>query len=162
MDRDKYKHRLILFGEISILWVVLGMWLFGWGGGNINIIDVEAKDVSQIELLRTTFGSKKITITEGEDIQTVIDNVNSFRYSGNELKYLLQGKAFGSTFLYYITVYPKEGDVIELVLSALGGYGLSETEMSYWFPADPNFFISNTCEGPMTWYDDLYAKYSIS
>ena len=32
MDRDKYKHRLILFGEISILWVVLGMWLFGWGG----------------------------------------------------------------------------------------------------------------------------------
>ena len=43
MDRDK--HRLILFGEISILWVVLGMWLFGWGGGNINVIDVEAKDV---------------------------------------------------------------------------------------------------------------------
>ena len=35
---------------------VLGMWLFGWGGGNINVIDVEAKDVSQIELLRTTFG----------------------------------------------------------------------------------------------------------
>ena len=44
MDRDK--HRLILFGEISILWVVLGMWLFGWGGGNINVIDVEAKDPS--------------------------------------------------------------------------------------------------------------------
>ena len=77
------------------------------------------------------------------------------------MKYLLQGKAFGSTFLYYITVYPKEGDVIELVLAALGGYGLSETEMSYWFPADPNFFISNTCEGPMTWYDDLYAKIAL-
>lgn len=65
MDRDKYKHRLILFGEISILWVVLGMWLFGWGGGNINVIDVEAKDVSQIELLRTTFGSQKSQSQKG-------------------------------------------------------------------------------------------------
>ncbi len=37
MDRDKYKHRLILFGEISILWVVLGMWLFGWGGAAISM-----------------------------------------------------------------------------------------------------------------------------
>ena len=82
----------------------------------------------------------------------MIDNVNSFRYSGNELKYLLRGKAFGSTFLYYITVYPKEGDVIELVLSALGGYGLSGDRNELLVPADPNFLFQTRVKGPMTWY----------
>ena len=61
--------------------LVLGIWVFGWGGGPIHVLRVSPEEVDHIRISATIVDSHAITVTEPEDIQFVIDTINSFSYA---------------------------------------------------------------------------------
>ena len=66
--------------------LVLGIWVFGWGGGPIHVLRVSPEEVDQIELYYTRVNHYPVSVTEPQDIQTVLDEVNALRYTGNQLR----------------------------------------------------------------------------
>ena len=90
---------------VALLLLIFGslFWIYGWGCGEIHLMDFDAEEVSYIELysIDSVFNCNAVAVTEKEDIQSLIDLVNSFRHCGNELKYLLSGE-FGTGALSYM------------------------------------------------------------
>ena len=61
-----------------------------------------AEDVERLTLSQSGY-TYAVEVTEKEDIQAVIDMVNSFRHTGNELKHGLRF-GYGGTCLYEFDV----------------------------------------------------------
>ena len=128
------KRKWIFFSIILIIAFVFCAWLFGWGGGSINVIPFDADDVEHIELNGVYRGAiRSAYLTETEDIQALIDSVNSFRYSGSGLKDIFKyGIGIGGTSLYEIMIYPHNGDRYTVCFgSNKGGQDPSNTEVGY-------------------------------
>ena len=143
--------------------LVLGIWVFGWGGGSIRVIRVSPDEVDHIRISATIVDSHAITVTEPEDIQFVIDTINSFSYTGNNLKCILRGELFLSgTLLYELNFSLRNGDAFSLCLASNNSTDLSDMELTYWIHDENRFPISSMCRGSMEWYDTLYEAYSTS
>ena len=102
--------------------LALGIWVFGWGGGPIHVLRVSPEEVDQIELYYTRVNPYPVSVTEPQDIQTVLDEVNALRYTGNQLRalpllpvFLFTG-GMGGTTVYEITVHLTDGSALLLSL----------------------------------------------
>lgn len=150
--------RIWLAGGLAAV-LALFAWIFGWGGGPINLLDVPAEDVEHIRL---SDGLRAADVTEPEELQALIGTVNSFRKSGNNLKhhpFLLFGFATGGTRLYTFRVFLKSGEEF-IVCFGLnhGGQDPADTEVSYWIEGRPSSRFGSTCRGSMELIDDLLKR----
>lgn len=132
--------------------------MYGWGGTSIDVMDFSSADVDYIRL---NDGLHAVTLDEKEDIQVVIDNVNSFRRTGNDIKRFLPfgGFASGGTVLYEFHVYFTNGN--DFILC----FGINkaeqdplDTEVCYWVQSPKKsklFPFSDTCRGSMELFYEL-------
>ena len=148
--------------------LVLGIWVFGWGGGPIHVLRVSPEEVDQIELYYTRVNPYPVSVTEPQDIQTVLDEVNALRYTGNQLRalpllpvFLFTGGMGGAT-VYEITVHLTDGSALLLSLYS-SNVDPQDMEMDYELQPlgqqDDGFPLLNTCRGSMEWFYALYHKY---
>ena len=134
MRRFLLKRKWICAGLMLVAVFGFCAWMFGWGGGSINVISFDADDVEHIELSGIYRGAiRSAYLTETEDIQALIDSVNSFRYSGSGLRDIFKyGIGIGGTSLYEIMIYPHNGDRYTVCFgSNKGGQDPSNTEVGY-------------------------------
>lgn len=146
-----------------ILIVVLSLfaWMFGWGGDDINVMAFSSADVTCIRL---NDGLHVVVLEEKEDIQAVIDTVNSFQHTGNYIKHVFPfvGLAIGGTALYEFHVYLTDGE------DFIFCFGLNDaeqdpadTEVCYWVqkPKENHWFpFSDTCRGSMELFYKLLEQ----
>jgi hypothetical protein len=146
------------------LLLLLCAWLFGWFRGNINMMRFSSDEVDRIKLYSTDvrLGLHTSVVTNKEEIQALIDSVNSFQHTGSGLKEIFKyGIGVGGSTLYVCDVYLLNGENFNLHFSSNdGGQPLFDMEMSYWVhwqgktPA-----LSNTCRGSLELFAELYGKY---
>lgn len=162
--RSLLKRKWISVGLILIIALGFCAWMFGWGGGNINVIPFDADDVEHIELFGVRCGAMRSAyLTEAEDIQALIDSVNSFRYSGSGLKDIFKyGIGSGGTLLYLIRIYPHHGERFTVC------FGLSDsdqdpsnTEVSYKVYNSLIEGFSKNCKGSMQVIYDFLERETI-
>ena len=162
--RSLLKRKWISVGLILIIALGSCAWMFGWGGGNINVIPFNADDVEHIELFGVRCGAMRSAyLTEAEDIQALIDSVNSFRYSGSGLKDIFKyGIGSGGTLLYLIRIYPHHGERFTVC------FGLSDsdedassTEVSYKVYNSLIEGFSKNCKGSMQVIYDFLERETI-
>ena len=149
---------------IVVLVFVLALcaWLFGWGRGDINVLEFSASEVERIELSCTD--TKRVdlyraVITEKDDIQALINSVNSFQYTGSAVKELFRYGfgGIGGTVLYEYTVYLSNGDTFLLSFGNNNGeQELSDMEVVYSVGQSDK---ASTCRGSMELFYELYEKY---
>ena len=87
--------------------------------GRSRVLRVSPEEVDHIRIsTHRLWTSHAITVTEPEDIQFVIDTINSFSYAGNDLKCILRGELFMSgTLLYELSFSLRNGDAFTLCLA---------------------------------------------
>lgn len=167
MKRSLTSLKMPLACAILILIVFLCSWAYGWGGKNIDIMDFDADDVNHIDLGGNISGRYyTVTVSEKDDIQAIIDAVNAFRHTGNEVKYILKygiGVGRGGTALYSFDVYLSNGENYAAYLASNnGGQDPSNTEVSYWVaqPDEQTWFpFADTCRGSMELFYNLLEEY---
>lgn len=124
------RKKWIFLGIILVAVLAFCAWIYGWGGGDINVIPFDANDVERIELNGIFRGtSRSALITERDEIQGVIDSINTFQRSGSDLKNIFKyGIGLGGTSLYEIGIYPLDGErfilttpknIVSLIISPL-------------------------------------------
>ena len=124
------RKKWIFLGIILVAVLTFCAWIYGWGGGDINVIPFDANDVERIELNGIFRGtSRSALITERDEIQGVIDSINTFQRSGSDLKNIFKyGIGLGGTSLYEIGIYPLDGErfilttpknIVSLIISPL-------------------------------------------
>jgi len=115
--------------------LVFFAWIFGWGGGDIHVMNFSAEDVERLTLSQSGY-TYAVEVTEKEDIQAVIDMVNSFQHTGNELKH---GFLFGSNS---------------------GDQPVSDMEVSYWVYQETKTSRapSKLCRGSMELFFEMYEN----
>jgi len=156
------KHKWLLLGTALAVLCALCAWIYGWGGGNIDMIDFDAEHVDRVQFGFTiTDYLDGVTITEKEDIQTIIDSINSFRHTGNELKDFFKFGPFpGGTVLYEFVFYLSDGTEFVFCFGANSHRDLSDIEVSYWvYQQGHRNRISPTCRGSLEPFYELYEKY---
>lgn len=154
---------LIPAGGLALL-LAFFAWIYGWGGGPINLLDFPVEEVARI---RVSQSLRLAEVTEPEDIRALMDAVNAFRHSGNQIKdhpALLFGFAMGGTQLYEFHVFFKNGEEFTFCFGLnKGGQNPANTEVSYWIPGEPSSRFSSTCRGSMELIDELLDRgYSVS
>ena len=119
MNFFRSKRNLALLASAFLL---LGIWGFGWGGGPIRVIQVPPEEVDYIELYYTRVNPYPVSVTDPQDIQTVLDGVNALRYTGNQIRtlpllpvFLFTG-GLGGTTVYELTVHLIDGSRLLLSL----------------------------------------------
>ncbi|MCI8399296.1 MAG: hypothetical protein HFF90_07845 [Oscillibacter sp.] len=153
----KIRTRWLLSGALLVA-LIFFAWVYGWGGGPINVMNFSAEDVDYIKI----YGPIQVAkVSEKDEIQSVIDAVNSFRHTGNELKLIPKyGLFLGGTALYEFRVFLLDGEEFEVT------FGLNnasqppaDTEVSYWFPGRGKIIpFSSTCRGSMELFYELLEK----
>ena len=96
-------------------------------------MNFSAEDVERLTLSQSGY-TYAVEVTEKEDIQAVIDMVNSFQHTGNELKH---GFLFGSNS---------------------GEQPVSDMEVSCWV-YQISRVPSKLCRGSMELFFEMYKKY---
>ena len=160
MKRIPKRQKWLAAGVLALAAVLLlCAWMFGWGQGSIQVMDFSADAVERIELSCTMPNSHRTVVQDKEDIQALIDSVNAFQHTGNDLKYLFRSGLFsGGTVLYEFHVFLTNGE--ELLLSFgdnSGGQDLSDVEVSYWISGTEHLF-GNTCRGSLEVFWSLYEN----
>lgn len=157
------RRRMVVVVVLLLLIFGLLFWIYGWGRGEIHLMDFDAEEVSYIELYSTdsVFNCNEVAVTEKEDIQSLIDLVNSFRNCGNELKYLLSGEfGTGGAVLYEFRVRFLDNDTFTIGLYSHDTHDLSDVEMTYRiFPEEHTPRLSNVCRGSLELFYELREKY---
>ena len=101
-------------------------------------------------------------VTEPEELQVLMDTVNAFRHSGNEIKNhpaLLFGAALGGTKLYEFRILFKSGEEFAFCFGLnKGGQDPADTEVAYWIPGRPSSRFGSTCRGSMERIDELLEE----
>lgn len=147
------KHKWLLAGAALAAILALGSWVFGWFGGDIHVMDFAAEEVDRIELFHYWLGGEAVVVTEKEDIRALMDEINSFRHTGNMLKHPKKLLPGGGELWYQVTVHLSGGEKYSFTLSHLGDrLTLSDMEMRY-----GRF---STCRGSMELFYELHEKYS--
>ena len=142
--------RIWLGGGLLAAVLAFCAWIYGWGGGPIQLLDFPAEDV---EYIRLSDPRHAVEVTEPEEIQALMDAVNAFRHSGNQIKhhpFLLFGFAIGGTQLYTFHVFLKSGEEVTFCFGLnQGGQDPADTEVSYWVEGRPSSRFGSTCRGSM-------------
>nr|WP_325237911.1 hypothetical protein [uncultured Oscillibacter sp.] len=151
--------RIWLGGGLLAAALAFCAWIYGWGGGPIRLLDVPAEDVARIEL---SSSGRAAVVTESEELQVLMDTVNAFRHSGNEIKNhpaLLFGAALGGTKLYEFRILFKSGEEFAFCFGLnKGGQDPADTEVAYWIPGRPSSRFGSTCRGSMERIDELLEE----
>lgn len=139
--------------------LLLCAWMFGWGRSSIQVMDFSADAVERIELSCTLPNSHRTVVRDQEDIQALIDSVNAFQHTGNELKNLFRSGVFsGGTVLYEFHVFLDNGEELLLLFGDNGGgQDPSDLVVSYWLSGTDHWF-SNTCRGSLEVFWSLYEN----
>lgn len=96
MNRFIKNPKWLIRGALLAVILAFFAWIYGWGGGDIQVMNFTAEDVERLTLSQSGY-TYAVDVTEKEDIQAVIDMVNRFRHTGNALKH---GFVTGGTCLY--------------------------------------------------------------
>lgn len=147
--------------------LALCAWIFGWGRGDINVMEFSANEVNRIELYCTDVrvGLHYAVVTEKDDIQALIDSVNSFQHTGSAVKDLFRyGIGIGGTLMYDFDVYLTNGETFPLRFGSNNGEEeRSNMEVHYWvYQQGESKLIPDTCRGSMELFYELYEKYSVA
>lgn len=142
----------------------LGRWIWGWGGGAIDVLDFDAGSVSRIDLYSTdqVFDCSAVSVTEREDIQALIDLVNSFRYAGNELKRVLKGDiGMGGSVVYEFNVFFTDGETFGLAFFSSDTRDLAGMELAYRLSdQDGQPLAGHLCRGSLELFYAMREKYA--
>jgi len=154
---------LVVCGVVLAAGLVLCAWIFGWGRGDINVMEFSADAVDHIELYCTVprLGLHKAAVTEKDDIQALIHSINSFSHTGNAIKEILKGSIMsGGSTLYTFYVYFLNGEDLQLTFASNSGeQEISNMEVMYWIGQENNSKrIPNTCRGSMELFYELYTS----
>ena len=155
---------LFLIGIAIVAVLILCAWMFGWGGGSIDLIEYSADEIEYIELFSTdvNFGLHMSVLTEKGEIQALIDSINSFRHTGNSLKHIFKDGLFlGRSVLYGTRICLAGGTKISINFATnYSDQPRSDMEVSYWIHQPGcNTLFPNECRGSMELYFELYDKY---
>ena len=162
-----------MFPAAIALAVILALcaWIFGWGRGDINVMEFSANEVDRIELSCTDVhvDLHNAVVTEKDDIQALIDSINSFQHTGSAVKELFPIESLGGALLYSFDVYLSNGDTFPLSFGAHSGIEeQSDMEFDYWIYQGPNhmgllstLLSTYTCRGSMELFYELYEKYDM-
>lgn len=142
----------------------LGFWIWGWGGGAIDVLDFDAGLVSRIDLYSAdqVFDCSTVSVTEKEDIQILIDLVNSFRYAGNERKCVLKGEiGMGGSVVYEFNVFFTDGETFPLALFSNDTRDQSDMELAYRLSSqDDQPLVGPLYWGPLERFYTMQGKYA--
>ena len=148
------KYKWFLAGAALAAVMALFSWTFGWFGGTIDVMEFSADEVEAVELFQYWLSENKVVVTEQEDIQALMDEVNGFRHTGTMLKYPKKLIPGGGEVWYGITVNLTDGKRCHITLSCLDSRkNLSDVEMQY-----GRF---HTCRGSLELVHALHAKYLV-
>ena len=175
MERLWKRRRWLILGVLLLASVLAaGRWIYGWGGGDIDILDFSAEGVERVELYTdnvmiaanyaTEFddGFGVSVVTEPEDIQLIIDQIDSLQYAGNDIRdYIEHGIGIGGTVLYDADFYFRDGTKLRVILSSnSGSQPVSDRILGYSLvPAAKKEFLGKNARGSLEWFYDLYEKY---
>ena len=152
MKRLTGKQTWFLAGVALAAVAALGCWMFGWFGGTIDVMDFSADEVESIGLYQYWLGENESVVTEKEDIQALMDEVNGFRHTGTMLKYPKKLLPGGGETWYEITVHFADGKDCSFVFTQLKkDLMVPEAEWRY-----GGF---RTCRGSMELFHALHEKY---
>ena len=160
MNRFIKNPKWLIRGALLAVVLAFFAWIYGWGGGDIQVMNFTAEDVERLTLSQSGY-TYAVDVTEKEDIQAVIDMVNRFHHTGNELKH---GFLFGTvgTCLYGFHVYLKNGEEFPFFFGSNNGeQPVSDMEVSYWVYQGPEISRapSKLCRGSMELFFEMYEKY---
>lgn len=159
------KRKWLIAGGVALAAILLFCgWLFGWFRGDINMMRFSADEVDRIELSSTDVvtGIYRAVVTDKEEIQALIDSVNSFQHTGSGLKDIFKYGLFsGGTCLYDFHVYFTNGEDYLLEFGSHNGdQPRSDMEVAYWvYQEDKSQLFGYTCRGSMELFYELYEKY---
>lgn len=154
---------LLLAILVLIALLVLCAWLFGWGGGEIRVLEFTPEDVGRIELWHTNVNlpMERIVVTEQEDIQTILDGVNSFHFTGSSVKDVFRyGPFLGGSVLYGFDVFLTGGGEKGITFSSNNGdQSMGDIEVSYWISAPTKEGGSpSTAKGSLEFFTQFYEE----
>ena len=175
MERLWKRRRWLILGVLLLAAVLMvGRWIYGWGGGDIDILDFSAEEVERVEFYtdNVTIAANYATefddgfgvsvVTEPEDIQLIIDQIDSLQYAGNEIRdYIEHGIGIGGTVHYDADFYFRDGTNLRVILSSnSGSQPVSDRILGYSLvPAAKKGFLGKNARGSLKWFYDLYEKY---
>ena len=164
MKKHSKKAMLFLASVALLAIAATASWIFGWTEGSLHALDFDAGAVEQIVFSCDNAQIVSTNISDPEDIQALIDTINSFEHKGNMLR-----KGFSAAFssssgghiLYVFQVMMKTGESVEIVLA--------QQENGYFSPEedrDMSFYCSTEkvsplplCRGNVALFFNLYHKY---
>ena len=159
----KPKRLLMLAGVLLVLVLALCVRLFGWGRGSINIIDFSADQVDHVRLgCAQLYNQGTALIQDPEEIQQLIDEANSLRHTGSDVKWIFQYGLFsGGSMLHEYNFQLKNGETfIVTFASNRGGQPVTDMELSYWTTTTEGEKISgSTCRGSLEAFYRLHREY---
>lgn len=157
-----------MLAVVIVLAAILALcaWMFGWGRGDIMVMGFSANEVDHIDLFctDTRVGLHKAVVTEKNDIQALIDSVNSFQHTGSSVKNLFRyGIGAGGTVTYDYYVHLSNGDTFRLTFGSNDGeQERSNMEVTYWYwvnQQNKEKLFPDTCKGSMELFYVLYDEY---
>lgn len=147
---------LLLSGLVLAGLLALCAWLFGWGGGEIRVLEFSPEEVERIELSHTNVNlpMERVVVTDKDDIQKILDGVNSFRFTGSSIKDLFRYGLFsGGSVLYEFDVFLADGGEESLTFASNNGdQPMGDMEVGYWIGEGP----SSTARGSMEFFAQFY------
>ena len=153
----------LLAGLLCLL--LLLNWVYGWTAGDaLNALDFQADEVEAIHFSSASWFLPPASITDPADIQAVIDEINGFTPSGNDLKqpkyYLPLG--WGGSVRYDLQIDFKNGEQLDLCFSNFerGGFEPEEEREMTFCRSDRQVTPTPTCRGSVELFFALHEKYS--
>ena len=162
MRTVRRKTKLLLLASLMLIaLLVLCAWLFGWGGGEIRVLEFAPEDVERIELWHTSVDlpMERVVVTEQEDIQTILDGVNSFCFTGSSVKDMFRYGLFsGGSVLYGFDVFLTDDGEEEITFASNNGdQSMGDIEVSYWISAPTKEGgIPSTAKGSLEFFTQFY------
>ena len=159
------KPKLVLILAVILLAGALALcaWLFGWGRGSIQVIDFSADQVDHVRLsCAQLYNQDAAVIQDPEEIQQLIDEANSLRHTGSDVKWIFQYGLFsGGSMLHEYNFQLKNGETfIVTFASNRGGQPVTDMELSYWATTTEGEKISgSTCRGSLEAFYRLHREY---
>lgn len=158
----KWQMWLMLAGVLAAV-LLLGIWLFGWGRGNINVIPFSAEEVDHVWLACDPHCfDGRATVTDPEAIQALINEANTLQHTGSELKTLFQyGFGAGGSSLHTLVFFLTSGETYTVTFASNhGGQPVTDMALSYWVTlSNGNHLTAFTCRGSLELSYELHKTY---
>ena len=164
MKKHSKKVMFFLASIVLLAIATTASWVFGWTKGSLHALNFDAGEVEQIVFSCDNAQMVSTNISDPEDIQALIDTINSFDHKGNMLRkgfFAAFSSSSGGHIRYVFQVMMKTGESVEIVLT--------QRENDYFSPEedrDMSFYCSTEkvsplplCRGNVSLFFNLYHKY---